>query len=333
VSSNCAIKRRSNLVAAVVLTVCLATTAAARADVLLPPGRTVLWGGQGGDVDAFGRQSGRHPAVFQHFAQFGSLLSYAMESAYGRARPVLHVMPATAPRWIASGAGDGRLLAINRQLSEYGRPVYLRPWSEMNNANNPYSAYDHSGRSRGPDYSTAAFRAAWRRLAIVVRGGPTAKVNRRLHRLGQRGLRTSRRVLPRPQVALLWVPLSFGNPEVPANHPRYWWPGARYVDWVGTTWYSPFPNAGAMDAFYDYPAWNRKPFVFAEFAVWGHEDPGFIHKVFDFAHTHSRVRMLIYFQSTSLSAQFRLSTHPASRAQLRRELRWRRIATLVPEFQ
>jgi hypothetical protein len=28
-----------------------------------------------------------------------------------------------------------------------------------------------------------------------------------------------------PQVALLWVPLSYGNPEIPKNDPQHVWPG------------------------------------------------------------------------------------------------------------
>jgi hypothetical protein len=317
----------------------LAFVPPAGAAPLLPPPGKVFFGGQGGfsgapDVRAFTRQAGSHPAVYQWFPQgVGGLDMLAQGAADGRARAVLHVNPTNSPGSIAAGRRDNLLLAINRQLAEFGRPVYLRPWSEMNNGNNPYSAYDLRGRPRGPGKSTRAFVAGWRRLAIVVRGGYVRTIDRRLRRIGQRPLSTDRERLPRPKVALLWVPLSFGNPEVASNHPRHWWPGRWYVDWVGTTWYSPFRATSAMEAFYSYPAWNRKPFVFAEFAVWGAESPGFVSQAFDFARSHRRVRMLIYFQSTAMKHEFRLSSHPRSRARLRQELRWRRIAKFAPEYR
>jgi len=46
---------------------------------------------------------------------------------------------------------------MNRILAEHGQPTYLRLLSEMNNANNPYSAYDLSGNSRGRAFSTREF--------------------------------------------------------------------------------------------------------------------------------------------------------------------------------
>jgi hypothetical protein len=330
---------RAILGAAVAFAAMLAGASPVGAAPLLPPPGKVFFGGQGGfsgaaDVGAFTRQAGSHPAVYQWFPQgVGGLGTLAQGAADGRARPVLHVNPTNSPGSIAAGRRDHLLLSVNRQLADFGRPVYLRPWSEMNNGNNPYSAYDLSGRPRGSGKSTRAFVAGWRRLAIVVRGGPVGAIDRRLRRIGQSPLKTDRERLPRPKVALLWVPLSFGNPEVASNHPRHWWPGRWYVDWVGTTWYSPFRATSAMQAFYDYPAWSDKPFVFAEFAVWGAESPGFVSQVFDFARSHSRVRMLVYFQSTAMKPEFRLSAHPSSRARLRQELRWSRIAKFAPEHR
>ena len=133
----------------------------------------------------------------------------------------------------------------------------------MNNGNNPYSAYDLMGRPRGPAYSTRQFIRAWRRIALIMRGGPLAVINRRLRRLHMLRVRTGLEMLPRAPVSLMWVPLSFGNPEIPKNHPRYWWPGCGYVDWVGTTWYSMYKASAAMDRIYNYPLWRCKPFAFA----------------------------------------------------------------------
>src|SRR3712207_389687 len=131
----------------------------------------------------------------------------------------------------------------------------------------------------------------------------------------------------------MWVPLTFGNPEIPRNHPRFWWPGSRYVDWVGSTWYSPHRNSRAFDRFISYPAWRRKPFALAEYASWGRDVPGFVRQVFGWARRHPRVKMLCYYQSALMKAEFRLSTHPRSRAVLRRLLRSRRYAPFAPEHR
>src|SRR2546423_14506926 len=36
------------------------------------------------------------------------------------------------PESIALGAGDGYLYALNRAIAQWGRPLYLRPFGEMN---------------------------------------------------------------------------------------------------------------------------------------------------------------------------------------------------------
>ncbi|MBA2631186.1 MAG: hypothetical protein H0U84_09240 [Thermoleophilaceae bacterium] len=289
----------------------------------------------------FAVQSGKHPAVFGYFITWsakksalhwlGFRLSDATEQ---RSRVMLNVQPPAglSPGAIARGKGDDFLVAMTRLLSEQGQVTYMRLLSEMNNGVNPYSPYDLAGRSRGPAYSTRAFKAAWRRAAIILRGGEVRSINRRLRRLGQPPARTGAGTLPSPQVALVWVPLSFGNPEVERNHPRHFWPGGGYVDWVGTTWYSKHPNSSAMDRFYDHPKWRRKPFTFAEWGVWGAESPGFIGNFFGFVRSHPRVRMAIYYQSANLKADFRLSTHPRSRAALRHATGWARLTGLAPEF-
>jgi hypothetical protein len=134
-------------------------------------------------------------------------------------------------------------------------------------------------------------------------------------------------------VAFQWVPLSYGNPEISKNHPKYWWPGSAYVDWVGTTWYSPYRAVSAMRSFYSYPLWRRKPFTFGEYAVWGAESPGFIHDVFDFARRYPRVKMACYYQSSTIKPEFALSTHPRSRAALRNRLNSSRWVDFAPEYR
>jgi hypothetical protein len=235
-----------------------------------------------------------------------------------------------SPRDLARGGGDAFLLGLNRLLAEHGEVTFLRPLSEMNNANNPYAPYNQDGSSRGPANAVGQLKNAWRRIALITRGGDVAALNAKLRRLGMPPVRTGATELARSAVALMWVPLSFGNPEIAKNHPRNFWPGRGYVDWVGTTWYSPYKATSAMHSFYNQPLWRGKPFAFAEWGVWGQDDPGFVHQFFGFMKAHPRVRMAVYYQSALLKPEFRLSTHPRSRAALRQAVRWPRLTGIAP---
>jgi hypothetical protein len=317
---------------------------AASAASFLPPAKKVYWGGQGGYSQAhirdFAQQSGKHPAVFNYFISWRASessfhwLSYRLADARAQdTAAMLSVAPedtGLTPRDLAQGRGDAFLVGLNRLLAAHGEVTFLRPLSEMNNANNAYAPYDLSGRSRGPANAVGRLKSAWRRVALITRGGAVAAIDAKLRRLHMPPVRTAARELPRSAVALMWVPLSFGNPEIPKNHPRHFWPGGPYVDWVGTSWYSPYKASQAMHDFYIYPLWRRKPFAFAEWGIWGRDDPGFVRQFFGFLKTHPRVRMAVYYQSALLKREFRLSAHPSSRAALRQALRWPRLTGVAP---
>src|SRR6201991_4446107 len=87
------------------------------------------------------------------------------------------------PRGIAKGRYDTYLYALGRDFAGYGRPVYLRLFSEMNNAANPYSSYGRDGRLRGGGHSQYWFRQAWRRVSLILRGGRTARLHQPLRPL------------------------------------------------------------------------------------------------------------------------------------------------------
>jgi hypothetical protein len=335
---------RSSLALAAALLTLAVLPAAAGAAAYVAPGNKVYWGGQGGYDQAhirdFEMQSGKHPAVFNYFISWKASessfhwLSFRLADARAQhTAAMLSVAPedsGLSPRELARGGGDAFLLGLNRLLAEHGEVTFLRPLSEMNNGNNSYAPYNLDGSSRGPANSVRQFLRAWRRIALITRGGPIAALNRRLRRLGMPPVRTGAAMLPRSQVALMWVPLSFGNPEIPKNHPRHFWPGARYVDWVGTTWYSRYKATSAMVRFYRYVLWRRKPFAFTEWGIWGRDDPAFVRQFFRFLRFHRRVRMAVYYQSALLKPEFRLSTHPLARAELRRAVRWRRLTGIAP---
>jgi hypothetical protein len=101
-----------------------------------------------------------------------------------------------------------------------------------------------------------------------------------------------------------------------------YWPGGRYVDWVGTDFYSRFPNFDKLERFYD--AFRGKPFVFGEWALWGRDDPGFVRRFFSWMGSHRRMRMHLYNQGALTNGPFRLNRYPRSRAVIRTALGNRR---------
>jgi hypothetical protein len=250
------------------------------------------------------------------------------------------------PRAIALGRGDRYLLALGRSFAAYRRPVYLRPFGEMNNAANPYSAYAHDGSARGSSHARAWFRQAWRRVALVVKGGGVATIDARLRalglpplrdrptltavlpgaRVGSRMPRVIRVVqpvprLPRPRVALQWTPMTAGSPDIAENRPGGYWPGASYVDWVGTDFYSRFPNFRGLDRLYSTRPYGGKPFVFGEWGMWGRDDPSFMRRFFAWVAAHPRVRMLTYNQGNRTAGPFRLYRYPRASVAMRKALR------------
>ena len=171
------------------------------------------------------------------------------------------------PRGIAKGKGDGYLVDLNRIAAESKHIVYIRLMAEMNAYWNAYSAFNENGSSRGASHSTKAFRQAWRRVVTIVRGGSRKAISKQLRKLGLPALTRGPDRLPRPKVSFLWVPQTRGAPNIAANGPGAYYPGGRFVDWVGTDLYSRLPYWPGVPRLYArYP---RKPFVFGEYARMG----------------------------------------------------------------
>jgi hypothetical protein len=320
------VTRRLPLITAVVLA--LAVPASARADAFLPQVGHAFAGVSGGyEAASFERETGSHPSVFQFFGGWNQTTRYMFTGAQtARARLMIHLSTVrgtteqVTPRGIALGRGDVYLLKLGRRIADYGGVTYIRLMAEMDGHWNAYCAYTASGRSKGREYTTAMFRQAWRRTVLILRGGPVDRVNAALRQLGLPPVRTD---LAQPRVAFLWVPQVAGAPDTRANSPRAYWPGGKYVDWVGTDFYSKFPNWGRLERLYR--AFGGKPFAFGEWAVWGRDDPSFVHRLFAWSRSHRRVRMLMYNQGKLSNGPFRLMHYPRSLRVLTAELRAKRF--------
>lgn len=329
--------------------------AAAHGKPYAPRSGKAFHGGTGGyterAIQSFGRRSGRRPAVYQYFftpnwkrpsprsIQWQAWL--LRKTALQGARAILHLSTArgghggsvVTPRGIARGNGDPYLIRLGGLIAASGVVTYVRVMAEMNNFNNPYSAFGVNGAYRGPNHSSLAFRMAWRRVALVLRGGSTAHINGRLRALHMPAVRSARPFLPRPRVALMWNPFTAGLPNVAGNGPDAYWPGARYVDWVGTDLFANSPNFRGLEHFYDDPRWRHKPFMLGEWALWGREDPGFVWRLFSWIQRHRRLRMEVYNEGSAYLWYLRLRSFPRSARELRRQMRSRRFDAYPPELR
>lgn len=349
------------VVAVLSLLLALASASDADARALPPPKGKVFHGvsetGHTEHFDAFADEVGAHPAISQSFFHWGVPLGTGALQRWEatRTRGVLSLSTAPGgkpekitPKQVALGHGDRYMLSLNRSISKSEQRVYIRLFPEMNGHWNPYSAFKANGKRRGASHSTKWFRKAWKRFAIVVKGGKLRAINKRLRK--QRMPRVLRArsdrapvyakhgvpsVLPRPQVALMWVPQTLGSPNVKGNQPRNYWPGAKYVDWVGTDIYAKYANRTAWRALNRfYRSYRKKPFLIGEYAPWD-ADPGdrFVKRLFRWARTHKRTRMLIYYRSVNPFNEFNIGFYPDARDALRRELAKPRYAPYPPEYR
>lgn len=253
----------------------------------------------------------------------------------GGYRLMLHIGPnrvdngreGRSPGAVARGHADRYFLDMGRVINESGQFVYLRPPAEMNGHWSLWSAFNANGSRRNADHSTLNYRRAFIRIALIGRGGDVAKINLALKRNGMPPLRTSDTTLPRSgKISLVWNPQGRGKPDVRGNQPKDYYPGAYWVDYVANDVYVQRGRAAWNDNQALYDRYRRAhPFMMAEYAPWGYDDPAFMRKMFQWVATHPRTVALIYFNGTNGST-FRLAGKPRSLAayrQMARQSRYR----------
>jgi len=308
-----------------------------------PPGK--VWNAVSGANPSSSYQ-GRvrsHAAVRGNFIRWAGSYEWAIRDATAnRSRLLLHVSTASgqhrpeviSPGEIARGRGDGFLVSFNRRLAQHGQPVYLRWLGEMNNCDNAYSSRRCDGSRRGRDHSPRAFKRAWRRAVLIVRGGDVATIDQRLAALRMPPVRSDATVLPVPQVAFIWSPMTGGSPMIRALRPQVFWPGSKYVDWVGTSFYSRYPNFRWLTPFYKrFAVRYGKPFAFVEWALWGADSAGFVKSFFSWVRTRRLTGMISYNQGSLGNDPFVLSHYPRSAAAIRRKLSSPRFLAWAPEWR
>lgn len=326
-------------VAAIASIVALAP-ATASALTLVPPKGAVFLGvsdrGTTDEFNEFGYFVRKHPALLETFHPWGNSLNTAYQRWRETAtRPILHISTADdetlaeliTPQQIAQGGGDDYLLQLNRFLAVNGPPAYIRPLGEPNRCLNAWSAVNCDGSQKGGEHTALWYKQAFRRIAIVVRGGQTlAGIDAGLARIGLPGLRRSKgpnpNSLPAAPVSMIWSPLPGGSPRVKGNFPGNYWPGSRFVDWVGTDFYSQYPVWKDLNRFARGKHWRRKPFSLTEYAVAGEDNPRFVKRVVAWTVKRPKVRMLVYYRGFGEAGNpYRLGLYPRTTNVLRRKIR------------
>lgn len=312
------------------------SAAPARAAGLQPPAGQVFLGASDTGVNSgfreFSELVGKHPPVIETFQTWGSSLTGSIKRwQRAEARPILHISTADPndgqelidPREIANGYGDAYLIGLNYLFWSQGLRAYVRPLGEPNRCLNVYASYDCAGTLRGAEHRPYWYRQAFRRIFILVHGGgKVAKIDSHLARAGLPPLREEGAPLPtglpKAPVAVIWSPLPTGSPAVPTNRPERFFPGRAYTDWIGTDFYSNYPEWKALTQMYE--GFRGRPFVLTEWGVVNHDDPSFVRRLFVWVRRHPRAKMLVYYQDFGTENPYRIQNFPASLAVIRRRV-------------
>jgi hypothetical protein len=221
---------------------------------------------------------------------------------------------AVTPRGIAFGKGDAYLISINRAVAAWAKPVvYVRPLAEMNGYWNPYSAFNSNGSRRDAAHTTTWFRKAFKRMYLILHGGPQDEINARLAALGLPRISTDLPENPYPVLRVVWNPQGYGSPDIPGNTAAAYYPGDNYVDVVANDLYDIRYKAEWTANQALYSAHPSKPYAIGEWGLWGIDDPGFIRRMAAFVRNHPRVEFISYYNS-KLGSIFDLGSKPRSRA-------------------
>lgn len=299
---------------------------------LVPPKPDVLLGvsdrGTTEEFNAFTELTGKHMALLETFHPWGNNLNEAYERwRETQTRPVLAISTQDdqtlaeiiTPEQIALGAGDDYLLQINNFFATHNLPAYIRPLGEPNRCLNAWSGVECDGTLKEGEHSAYWYKEAFRRIATIVRGGQSLEgINATLAEIGLPGLNRVKgenpESLPAAPVSIIWSPLPAGSPRVKGNFPGNYWPGSRWVDWVGTDFYAKYPVWKDLNHFYAGAQWRNKPMAITEWAQQEEDEPRFVKQLVNWVVTHKRVQMLTYYQGFGPGNTYELGLYPQTAA-------------------
>jgi hypothetical protein len=291
---------------------------------LLALAATSLLLGLHGDPARFQGQTGQSTRIVHTFVSFAQTGSLAEVAANAGPIPMLALNTGSygssetaTPQGIALGRSDAFLIRLNGVVDHFGGDrFYVRPFPEMNAYWEANCAYGRNGSPRGGAYTTAWNRKALARIAVVLRGGVQADVNRKLAALGLPGV-SQDLAITTPKLRIVWNPQGFGAPDVPGNSAQAYYPGDSYVDVIGDDLYDIRGHGATWTAAENlYKAHPGKAFAFPEWGLWGFDDPQFVRDMAAWVRTHRRTEFIAYYAGRAGSV-FDLAAKPASRTAYR----------------
>ena len=282
--------------------------------------------GIAGQSSRFRAQTGQDSQVRQLFLGWGqgSTWGSSFDDLFATLKPVpmIHLDTdagrgrgqAITPAQIATGRGDGYLVALNRAIAAYGGAMYVRVMAEMNNPRNLYAPKRINGSSKGPSHSPTAYRQAFRRVSLILHGGPG--VDAALGKLGMPAVGGELAANKAPLLTVIWNPLA-GLDSRKAKPAQEFYPGDAFVDMVGNDMFATRMGVASHDANEAlYRAHPGKPYALPEWGL-SVDDPGFVKRVCQFLKTRPRTRLAAYYDARP-GSQYDLGSKPAARTAYRR---------------
>jgi len=194
--------------------------------------------------------------------------------------------PAFRLRRIADGEFDAYLTAWAQELKATGSEIYLRPMHEMNGDWYPW------GASVG-DNSPELYVRAWRHMHDVFAANGATNVR------------------------WVWNPVPYSQPHTPENDLERYYPGDRYVDWVGLSGFnwgpeSVYPTERSFLATFqpsvDVLEALGKPVMLAEIgtSALSRDPAGWLRSALDGVKELPAVKSVVWFDADTPDADFRL---------------------------
>lgn len=237
-------------------------------------------------------------------AREGRLLMLTLQSWIPMPQDRVFETPATLMFELLDGKYDGYLREWAREAARWGRPFFFRLDNEMNADWSPWSAFHY-----GKDADLYIY--AWRHVWEIFR---------------EEGAENA---------VWVWNPNDTSFPNWRWNHHTRYWPGGKYVDWVGLTAYN-LGNAYPGNTWREFreayrPVYDEyrrlypgKPLLIAEFA--SHDGGGdkarWIEDMFSaLKEEFPEIRFAVWWNGTDGARRYRFDSTPAAREAFARGIR------------
>jgi hypothetical protein len=251
-------------------------------------------------LDAFDRAAGigTHPAIYDQWTTPDGDVQPILANARTRAgmAPMISWNLTMTDGAVTDGLNDAYIKAQADAVRSYAKPVVVRLDWEMNA--DWYPAWNE------PGVSPTAFIASWQYVYRIFQKEGAANA------------------------AFVWCPTLWNGPG--GLSPSAWYPGDRYVDWIGVDAYPQsavesyiLTGPAGLDDQEAFAAQHGKPMMVAEWApqLPQPDTAAAIDLLFDFAARYPKtVKAVVYFDFVTGGKDYTLADHPVGAAEFRKRV-------------